>query len=43
LAVIDAEPDELLLMEKNEWVGKEGDVRYDEASGKNMVRFNLSR
>ena len=41
LAVIDADPDGLLLMEKIEWVGKEGDVRYDEAVGKNMVRFSV--
>ena len=42
IAVIDANQDGLLLMEKIEWVGKEGDVRYDEAVGKNMVRFNVS-
>jgi hypothetical protein len=39
LAVIDAQPDELLMMEKTEWVGKEGIVRYDEEVGKNRVRF----
>ena len=43
LAVVDAGPDELLMMEKTEWVGKEGIVRYDEAVGKNTVRFNFSR
>ena len=42
LAVIDADTDGLLLMEKIEWVGKQGDVRYDEATGKNMARFNIS-
>jgi acetyl-CoA C-acetyltransferase len=41
-AVIDADPDGLLLMEKIELVGKQGDVRYDEAIGKNMARFNIS-
>lgn len=43
LAIIDAGPDELLIMEKIEWVGKEGEVRYDETVGKNKVRFNVSR
>jgi acetyl-CoA C-acetyltransferase len=42
LAVIDADTDGLLLMEKIELVGKQGDVRYDEATGKNMARFNIS-
>ncbi|MDD4356556.1 MAG: acetyl-CoA acetyltransferase [Smithellaceae bacterium] len=42
LAVMDADPDELLQMEKIEWVGNEGEVRYDEAVGKNMVRFNVT-
>jgi hypothetical protein len=39
LAVVDTDPDGLLQMEKSEWVGKEGDVRYDEAVGKNRFRF----
>lgn len=42
LAVIDADPDGLLLMEKIELVGKQGDVRYDEALGKNIARFTIS-
>jgi acetyl-CoA C-acetyltransferase len=42
LAVIDADPDGLLLMEKIELVGKQGDVRYDEAIGKNIARFTIS-
>ncbi len=42
LAVIDAQPAELLMMEKTEWVGKEGIVRYDDAVGKNTIRFNVS-
>ncbi|KAF0155273.1 MAG: acetyl-CoA C-acetyltransferase [Syntrophaceae bacterium] len=41
LAVIDAGPEELLQMEKVELVGKQGDVRYDQATGKNMARFNM--
>jgi len=43
LAVVDAGPDELLIMEKIEWVGKEGAVRYDEAAGQNRIRFNVSQ
>ncbi len=40
LADIDAGPEELLHMEKIELVGMTGDVRYDEAKLRNIVRFN---
>jgi acetyl-CoA C-acetyltransferase len=40
LADIDAGPEELLYMEKVELVGKTGDVRYDKATLRNIVRFN---
>jgi acetyl-CoA C-acetyltransferase len=40
LADIDAGPEELLHMEKVELVNKTGDVRYDKATGRNIVRFN---
>ena len=41
LAVIDADPDELLQMENIELVGKTGDVRHDPGSGRNVARFNV--
>ena len=41
LAVIDAAPEELLQMEKIELVGKQGDVRHDQATGRNLARFNM--
>jgi len=40
LANIEAGPEELLLMEKIELVGQQGNVRYDEKTGRNLVRFN---
>jgi len=40
LAVIDADPEELLQMEMVELVGKQGVVRYDQGSGRNLARFN---
>jgi acetyl-CoA C-acetyltransferase len=42
LADIDANPEELLLMEQVELVGRRGDVRYSDAAGRNMVRFNIA-
>ena len=40
LAVIDAGPEELLQMEMVELAGKQGVVRYDKESGRNLARFN---
>jgi acetyl-CoA C-acetyltransferase len=42
LAVIDAGLEELLEMETFELVGKQGDVRYDQATGRNLARFNFN-
>jgi acetyl-CoA C-acetyltransferase len=41
LADIDANQEELLQMEKFELVGTKGDVRHDQATGRNTVRFNV--
>jgi len=42
LAVMEASPEELLLMEKIELVGKQGDVRYDARTGRNLARFHVT-
>jgi acetyl-CoA C-acetyltransferase len=39
LADIDASPEELLRMENIELVGQHGNVRYNQAAGRNLVRF----